>query len=98
MDDTQKKLNKEYAITIQGGSLLLIIGMLASKAAQLDIVAQIAQDAGIKNSDTATTLAVIDTIGSAISEQAVKIFGREYVAQILSNGFDFDAYSAETLN
>lgn len=99
MTNNAKKLNTNFPVQMQGGALLVIIGMMAQKATQIEMVLQIAEAAGAETEHLEEALLTLDEAGKSLSNQAVDIFGRDYVLKIVRDSMRFNAEVVDgTLN
>lgn len=89
MDGLTEKLNKEYEIKMQGGSLLVILKLLIDKLAGMSIALDLAEQIGVEvdpgeMKHLEELARAVDAIGHNLTADAVKIFGRDYIDKVLS--------------
>ena len=79
-EEITKKLNADYNISIQGGSILLILRLLMEECAKMEVLMTLSKTADIEIPDMAKEkLDAFNAIGSNLMHDARKIFGEEYL-------------------
>lgn len=82
-EEITKKLNAEYNISIQGGSILLILRLLVEECAKMEFLMTLSKTANIDIPDMAEEkLDAFNAIGSNLMQDARKIFGEEYLEKL----------------
>lgn len=93
-EEITKKLNAEYNISIQGGSILLILRLLMEECAKMEFLMTLSKTADIEIPDIAEEkLDAFNAIGSNLMQDARKIFGEEYLEKLFrtnENGVKVD--------
>ena len=102
MTPSEKKLNKEYQITIQGGSILVLIKLLLDKVSGIEVALDMADKIGMKLDDETTQLAqeslkAVDAIGHNLMHEARKIFGDDYLHDLFCTDCKGAADKEETV-
>ena len=82
-EEITKKLNADYNISIQGGSILLILRLLMEECAKMEVLMTLSKTADIEIPDMAKEkLDAFNAIGSNLMHDARKIFGEEYLEKL----------------
>jgi hypothetical protein len=82
-EEITKKLNSEYNISIQGGSILMILRLLVEECAKIEFLMTLSKTADIDIPDIAEEkLNAFNAIGSNLMQDARKIFGEEYLEKL----------------
>jgi hypothetical protein len=83
MNEIEKKLNKEYAVRMQGGSILMLIKLLSEKLEKLDMTVELAGQLDIEVPGEVTQIiAALDAVGRNLAIDAREIFGAEYLDKV----------------
>lgn len=86
-EEITKKLNAEYNISIQGGSILMILRLLVEECAKMEFLMNLSEPLGIDVPDMAQEkLDAFNAIGSNLMQDARKIFGEEYLEKLFQSG------------
>ena len=86
-EEITKKLNSEYNISIQGGSILMILRLLVEECAKIEFLMTLSKTADIDIPDMAEEkLDAFNAIGSNLMQDARKIFGDEYLEKLFQTG------------
>lgn len=86
-EEITKKLNAEYSISIQGGSILMILRLLVEECAKMEFLMNLSEPLGIDVPDMAQEkLDAFNAIGSNLMQDARKIFGEEYLEKLFQTG------------
>lgn len=79
-----KKLNDEHLLRVQGGSILVILKLISDEVASLELLISSAESHDVDVPSIAhERLAALDAIGSNLFGDAKKIFGQEYLMNVL---------------
>lgn len=86
-NEIDQKLNAEYTINIQGGSILMILRLLVEECAKMEFLMTLSKNVDIEIPDMAEEkLAAYNAMGSNLMQDARKIFGEEYLEKLFSTG------------
>lgn len=90
------KLNAEYDVKLQGGALIILIKILANRVGGMMVAESLGKSIGMKlPANFKEEIAMLDSIGSAITDAAEKIFGKEYIKEILTSDPEAEAEEEE---
>jgi hypothetical protein len=84
--DIDKTLNADYDIKMQGGSILLVLKLLASEISRFELTVALAEKMGVEVPPTEQEkINAMDAIGNNLMLDARRIFGEEYLHKVFSS-------------
>lgn len=82
MDGIEEKLNKVYPVEIQGGSIIILLKILSTEVARMEVMAELSKASGVDLGVSDRLMAALDAIGNNLMKDAEKIFGRDYLVKV----------------
>lgn len=89
--DIEDRLNAEYRVSMQGGSIILLLKMISIEVSKMEVMREIGREIGEDMGVSKSTIDALDAIGHNLMKDAEKIFGIEYLMNLLTGNGGVEA-------
>ncbi len=84
--DIDKTLNADHNIKMQGGSILMVLRLLAQEISRFELIKEVAEKMGVEVPPLEQEkISAMEAIGHNLMVDARRIFGEEYLHKIFSD-------------